>query len=95
MLASMRWFAFVLCLMLPSWAAAEVSWPETKYAIGDCITPTNPDWSWFGKYAFVEDIIYSKSFDQFAYILWIEGRPGTHSIWSTENETSKLTKCPD
>ena len=43
--------------------------PETKYSPGDCIVSVSPDSSWFAKYAKVHDVVYSKKYKRFTYIL--------------------------
>ena len=77
---------------------ANVAFPETLYEIGDCITPTDPTWSWFGKHAKVADIVYSKYFGAFTYLLFIPEsliQPhGQFRILSIEDKTAKLSQCP-
>ena len=51
--------------------AADISFPDTKYEVGDCITPTDLDRVWFGKSARVEDMVYSKKYEDFVYDLYI------------------------
>ena len=77
---------------------AEIQFPKTKYEIFDCITAIGPSWSWFGKTARVEDIVYSKSQKEFAYRLFIPdsdtSKFGLFGIWIIDNKTAKLTECP-
>lgn len=88
--------AFVLSA---SYANAHVTWPNTKYEIGDCITPTDTTWSWYGKTASVEDVVFSKYLNVFAYQLHIRGLNREYfdkfSINSIDNFTAKVTPCPN
>ena len=65
----MRTFLITLMMIFASQVVAEVNFPETKYEIADCISPTDPTWSWFGKTARVEDVVYSKKLKGFTYRL--------------------------
>lgn len=77
---------------------ASVTFPDTLYEIGDCITPIDPTWSWFGKHAKVADIVYSKHFGAFTYLLFIPEsliQPhGQFNIVDIEDKTAKLSQCP-
>ena len=88
--------AFVLSA---SYANAHVNWPNTKYEVGDCITPTDTTWSWYGKTASVEDVVFSKYLNGFAYQLHIRGLNRKYfdkfSINSIDNYTAKVTPCPN
>ena len=88
--------AFVLSA---SYANAHVTWPSTKYEVGDCITPTDTTWSWYGKTASVEDVVFSKYLNGFAYQLYIRGINRKYfdkfSINSIDNFTAKVTPCPN
>jgi hypothetical protein len=55
----------LLLISFSTQAMAEIEFPETKYNISDCISPTDPSYSWFGKSARVEDIVYSKKIQRF------------------------------
>ncbi len=57
--------AIALLMTLASQVVADVNFPKTKYEISECITPTDPNWSWFGESARVEDIVYSKKLESF------------------------------
>ena len=78
--------------------AADVSLPDTKYEVGDCITPTDPDWSWFGASARVEDIVYSKKYQDFIYYLYFPKSAvsmfGFFDIERIDYTTFKLKRCP-
>jgi len=80
-------------------ANAHVTWPSTKYEVGDCITPTDTTWSWYGKTASVEDVVFSKYLNGFAYQLYIRGLNRKYfdkfSINSIDNFTAKVTPCPN
>ena len=82
-----------------SCANAHVTWPNTKYEVGDCITPTDTTWSWYGKTASVEDVVFSKYLNGFAYQLHIRGLNRKYfdkfSINSIDNYTAKVTPCPN
>ena len=77
---------------------AEISFPKAKYSIGDCITPTDPNWSWFSETAMIEDIVYSKRSEAFVYWLFIPessiSKHGLFDIQSIDMMTSKLRSCP-
>ena len=77
-------------------ATPDVEWPNTKYQAEDCITPTNINWSWYGEFAYVVDVAFSKNYEQFVYVLDINDASGTglFSIAQIENNTAKLTGCP-
>ena len=90
--------AFVI-LASVSYVNAHVTWPNTKYEVGDCITPTDTTWSWYGKTASVEDVVFSKYLNGFAYQLHIRGLNRKYfdkfSINSIDNFTAKVTPCPN
>ena len=65
--------AILSVVLFANQASADVSWPKTKYGIGDCITPTDTNWSWYGKTASIEDVVFSKYLNNFAYQLYIYG----------------------
>ena len=77
-------------------ATPEVDWPTTKYQAEDCIIPTNVNWSWYGKFAYVVDVVFSKQYEKFVYVLDIDDADGTglFSIAHIENNTAKLIACP-
>ena len=78
--------------------AAHLNFPDTKYDIGECITPTDPAWSWFGETARVEDIVYSKHYEAFVYHLYIPKSAispfGVFDIGSIDYMTFKLRRSP-
>ncbi len=39
---SMRLITLIFLLIAPSFVAAELEWPDTKYEMGTCITPQIP-----------------------------------------------------
>ena len=71
----------MLTLLAPACFAAhsnENEWtifPETKYSPGHCIVSVSPDSSWlakyakYAKYAKLYDVVYSKKYKKFTYIL--------------------------
>ena len=88
----------VLLMSSATQAAAHLNFPDTKYNIGECITPTDPAWSWFGETARVEDIVYSKHYEAFVYHLFIPKSAispfGMFAIESIDYMTFKLRRCP-
>ena len=88
--------AFVITTFF-SFANAHVSWPNTKYQVGDCITPTDTTWSWYGKTASIEDVVFSKYLNGFSYQLRIYGLNRQYfdkfDINSIDNYTAKVTPC--
>lgn len=77
---------------------AEVRFPNHLYDVGDCITPLDPSWSWFGIVARVNDLVYSKEVGNFAYLLeFVSGDQNNvlFSIAAIDAKTAKLTSCPD
>lgn len=80
----------MILMVLPLLANATL---QSKYARGDCITPVDKDYSWYGKYARVEafsriDGISEKP----AYILAFSKSPSTSVIFeqSIELHTEKV-----
>ena len=47
----------------------------TKYKIGDCITPIDPLYSWYGKTGQIVDVVYSQKYGQVVYVMLIDGKP--------------------
>ena len=94
----MRYFILIIALFLPSFVTAKqkIDWPDTKYQPEECIVPTNINWSWYGKYAYVVDVVFSKNYEQFVYVLHINDTVGTglFGITQIENNTAKLSACP-
>ena len=94
----MRILLTLLLISFSTHAMAEIEFPETKYIISDCISPTDPSYSWFGKSARVEDIVYSKKIKDFTYRLFIPNsnisQYGLFSIWLIDLQTFKLIRCP-
>ena len=77
---------------------AEVSFPNHLYDVGDCITPLDPIWNWFGIAARVIDLVYSMEEGNFAYLLeFVSGdqHKGLFGIAAIDANTAKLTSCPD
>ena len=71
----------------------------TKYKIGDCITPIDPLYSWYGKTGQIVDVVYSQKYGQVVYVMLIDGKPGlggvTHfDVASIDFSTAKLLACP-
>ena len=77
---------------------AQFDLPNTNYNVGDCITPTDPNWSWFGKSARVEDVVYSNKYTSFFYYLHIPESAvqpfGMFRIADIDEMTFKLRRCP-
>ena len=77
---------------------AQTAHVSTKYKIGDCITPIDPLWSWFGKAGKIEDILLSKKFNGKVYYLNIPEsyiRPyGFFDVGRIDDLTVKVTRCP-
>ena len=61
MIQVMRNFIFMLFLVSPVTLTQTLG--EPRYAIGDCITPINEDWSWYNEYAVVDDYGTSMKFN--------------------------------
>ena len=57
-----------MCISALSFLSAP-SYAEPKYERGDCITPVDPSYSWFGKYAIVEAYSAVEGFTGKSYIL--------------------------
>ena len=76
----------------------DLKWPETKFEIGDCITPIDTTWSWYGKTAVIEDIVLSQFLEAFAYELHIYNINRAYyskfAIVSIDNYTVKVSPCP-
>lgn len=94
----MRHIALILILIAPNWAVAELRWPDTKYDMGTCVTPTNTTWSWYGKTGYIEDIVYSKFLEGFAYKITIRGLDRMQfydlfAIPSIDANTAQVTPC--
>lgn len=65
-----------------------------KYKYGDCITPTNESYSWFGEYAKVEAfVLESKGTKNRSYVLWFPTYKSINNLFNKEIE--KDTKKVD
>ena len=77
---------------------AQTNHVSSKYKIGDCITPIDPMWSWFGKVGKIEDIVSSKKFSGEVYYLNIPesniAKTGFFHMPSIDDRTVKVTSCP-
>lgn len=98
----MRLIALIFLLVAPSFVGAKqkIDWPTTKYEDGVCITPTNTSWTWYGKTAYIEDIVYSKYLDGFAYKINIYGLDRMQfydffAIPSIDANTAQVQPCPN
>ena len=60
---------FYLFLLTTQNSNAQTIFPKTNYSPGDCIINVSPNSSWFAKHARVNDIVYSKKYSKFLYIL--------------------------
>ena len=72
---------------------------DAKYKIGDCITPIDPLYSWYGKTGQIVDVVYSQKYGQVVYVMLIDGKTGlggvTHfDVNSIDYSTAKLRYCP-
>ena len=96
----MKHLLLILLFITPSLALSDVNWPKTKFDVGDCITPTNTTWTWYGKTAVIDDLVFSKFLDGFAYQIHIFGLNryeffDKFDIPSIEDNTAKVTPCPN
>ena len=58
-----------------------------KYKRGDCITPTNESYSWFGEYAKVEAfVLESKGIKDKAYVLNFQTYKSRNNLFNKEIE---------
>ena len=90
----MKRLILILVLIVPKIAVAQnIDCPETNFEPGDCITPTDPSWSWFGKIGIIEDIVYGKV-HQYSYFITIDGKAGLFDIPSVDYAAVKLLRCP-
>ena len=71
--------------------------PNTKYEIGSCIIPTNTDWSWYQMEGKIIDIVFSKRYGVFVYVIQIpkSATPeiGFFSIEGIDKETTEVFPC--
>jgi len=59
-----------------------------KYEYGDCITPTDSTYSWYGEYAKVESfVIESKGNEGRSYVLWFPEYKSNRSLFRKEIES--------
>ena len=67
---------------------------KPKYIRGDCITPIDPKYSWFGKNAKVESYSSIDSFSDKNYILWFPNFRSNSVVFSQsiEVKTKKVDK---
>jgi len=60
-----------------------------KYKYGDCITPTDTRYSWYGKYAKVEAYVRKADGVQgSAYVLWFPDYDSSTNFYEKEIESS-------
>jgi hypothetical protein len=95
----MKYLTSLFLLALPSLVLGQdIEWPETKYRVGDCITPVDPLWAWFGEPALVTDIVYSQRYESFLYHLRIKEALNWVSnidyVSAVDRYTAKLSSCP-
>ena len=96
----MRLITLIFLLIAPSFVAAEIRWPDTKYDVGMCLTPTNTEYYYYGKTAHVMDIFYSKNTREFKYdIIIVDFNPGhnqrlTLPVNMIDNNTAQVQPCP-
>lgn len=100
----MRKLILILAIIAPTLLQAAyhtvetIEWPNAKYEFGDCITPVNPDWVWYGQVAKVIHLMYAKETKEFFYYLRLD-RDGrfdgvVFKQAQLETQTAKLTRCP-
>ena len=94
----MRFITLIFLLVAPSFMAAEIRWPASKYDMGTCVTPTNTTWSWYGYPGYIEDIVFSKYLENFAYKITIygvdsEGTFDLFAIYSIDTNTAQVIPC--
>lgn len=67
---------------------------KPKYAIGDCITPINKNYSWFGEIARIEAFSSIEGFPDKSYILWFPTFHSNSVIFSKsiEKHTKKVSR---
>ena len=97
---AMRLITLIFLLVVPSFGAAELRWPDTKYDVGTCITPTNTKYFWYGKTGYILDLVYSKKQQRFLYNIFIEGLGGQADMLLfplaiLDNNTAEVTPCPN
>lgn len=100
----MRKCIFIITILAPTLVQAAyhtvetIEWPNTKYNTGDCITPIDPDWPWYGQVAKVIDLMYSKDTKQFMYYMRLDQDGRWDGVvylrMPLETQTAKLTRCP-
>ena len=67
---------------------AEVLDPP-KYQLGDCITPTDKAYSWYGEYAKVEAYVQkAKGISGSSYVLWFPNYKSNNNIFVKDIELS-------
>lgn len=103
----MKYLSLLIATVTPTFAHAfyheekpDIKWPKTNYESGICITPLNTSWSWYGKTANVEDIVFSKYLNGFAYKLHIYGMnrqqySDLFSISQIDANTAEVKPCPN
>lgn len=103
----MRYLILISAIVAPTFANAvyhnekpKINWPKTKYEDGMCITPTNTSWEWYGQTGYVQDIVYSKYLDGFAYKIKIYGMTGVElydlfAIPAIDTNTAQVRPCPN
>ena len=66
-----------------------------KYQIGDCITPTDPTYTWYGHYATVKAYSAIDGYRDKNYVLEFHRYNSTNSLFSTSIEavTKKVSKA--
>ena len=75
-----------------------------KYTVGDCVTPINPDWTWYGEVAYVGFVgnsqeyksdIYELSYYRYNLRKWapIVGASVIKGVWGIDENTKKIP-CP-
>ena len=59
-----------------------------KYEYGDCITPTDSTYSWYGEYAKVEAFVTeSKGYKGRSYVLWFPDYKSANNLFKKEIES--------
>lgn len=89
-----KYLLIITALLLPHIATASDVY---KYKKGDCITPTNSSYSWYGNNARIEAISKIEGYENVSYILAFPHSISNSVIFSTsiEKNTKKIpgSKC--
>jgi len=77
----------MVCILILA-SCAEVLDPP-KYQFGDCITPTDKTYTWYGKYAKVEAYVQkAEGISGSSYVLWFPTYKSNNNIFVKDIELS-------